>query len=162
MKTLDASQITEVVKMKFKVNQLKTGTLKGGAAILIFEQVIGALEMGLYTLDDLGVSEADWNKIKMDFLGEIEFNAGTILNKPDALRLAKKFGELWQESKGKDGDAKIEILKEMYAMWDQINHAISIKLISNTDLHFESATEYFVVQREMHEIKELMDLFGHK
>ncbi|MBN1326138.1 hypothetical protein JW977_04155 [Candidatus Falkowbacteria bacterium] len=159
---MDASQITEVVKMRFKINQLKLGSLKGGAAVIIFEQINMALEKGICSLDDLGISESDWEKLRMDYRGTIQVNAGGILNKQDALYLAKKFGELWQESKEKDGDAKTDILKEMFRMWDKINYAIHYKLITNADLHFESSIEYFTVQREMHEIKDLMNMFGEK
>lgn len=116
------------------------------------------MDQGITQLQ-LGITQDELLRIEERYLVLSEAEKVSI-TKDEARVLAKKFGDLWQQSKGKDGDAKTDILKEMFKMWDQINLAIHNKLITNQDLGFESASEYFSVQYEMHEIETLMNLFG--
>lgn len=159
---MNSSKISDLAKLKFKVNQLKNGALKGNVAVLTITQIDASLEMGLCDLSDLDLLKPEWEKIRHDLVLRSEPNSPTLFDKVELLRLANEFGALWVESKSKDGDAKHAVLERMYRIWGRINYGISKKLITTADLRFNSPSEYFSVQRYMHEIEDLMTLFGEK
>lgn len=150
---------TDLENLKLQVRFLKEDKYQGPTAILIITKIRQAMDQGISQLQ-LGITKYELLKIeeRHTVLPKTE---KVLITKDQARALAKKFGDLWQQSKGRDGDAKMDILKEMFKMWDQINLAIHNKLITNQDLEFESASEYFSVQHEMHEIETLMNLFGN-
>lgn len=149
---------TDLENLKLQVKFLKEDKYQGPTAILVITKIRQAMDQGITQLQ-LGITQDELLRIEERYLVVSEAEKVSI-TKDEARVLAKKFGDLWQQSKGKDGDAKTDILKEMFKMWDQINLAIHNKLITNQDLGFESASEYFSVQYEMHEIETLMNLFG--
>ena len=153
---------TEKAKLRTQAMFLVGGSYSGSTKELVFKKLHTALEDGIIHLEELGITKEQWSNLEKEFLETDTCLPAEKMTPNEARVLVKSFSALWQESKSKDGDAKMEIFKKMYSMWDLINIAIHNKLISNKDLGFESASEYFSVQHEMHEIKELMDLFGEK